>query len=120
MLRNMTKAIRETCVVALILVFAGVAAMPAEAGDKEDIVGRWDHPPTDVAYVRFYADGTFKSVALLGTQTGKYRLLGDGVIELDTPGVIYGRNQVEIKYCLSGDTLELKMGGEWIKFKRVK
>jgi hypothetical protein len=120
MLRNMTKATRETFVVVLILVLTGVAAMPAQAGDKEDIVGRWDHPTVESNYVRFYADGTFKSVALLDTAVGKYRLLGDGVIELDTPGIIYGRNQVEIKYRLSGDTLELKVYGEWVKYKRVK
>jgi hypothetical protein len=120
MLRNMTKGTRETCVVALTLVLAGVAVMPAQAGDKEDIVGRWDHPYTDAAYIRFYADGTYKSVALLGSQVGKYRLLGDGVIELDVPGTFYGRNQGEIKYRLSGDTLELKLFGEWIKYKRAK
>lgn len=120
MWRNMTKATRETFLVILTFVLAGAAVAPAQAGDKEDIVGRWDHSIVEASYIRFNADGTFKWVALLNTDEGKYRFLGKEVIEFDTPGIIYGRNQREIKYRLSGDTLELKIAGEWIKYKRVK
>jgi hypothetical protein len=120
MSKNMTKAARLTFVVVMILVLAGAVAMPALAGDKEDIVGRWDHPTKDDAYIRFNADGTIRAGAPSRMLEGKYRLLGDGVIEFDTPGLIWGRNKEEIKYRLSGDTLELKIAGEWMKFRRVK
>jgi len=63
----------------------------AVAGDKEDIVGRWDYAGWDSKYFRFYADGTFKEVAPLNTTSGTYRFLSEGVIELDQPGWFYGR-----------------------------
>jgi len=113
-------ATRATFLVALTFLLVGLAVTPARADDKDDIVGRWDHPTVEASYIRFNADGTFKWVALLNTEEGKYRLLGKEVIEFDTPGFFYGRNQVEIKYRLSGDTLELKLFGEWIKYKRVR
>jgi hypothetical protein len=120
MSRCVKMAVRETFMVVLTLALIGMAVMPAQAGDKEDIVGRWDHPATEASFFRFYEDGTFKQVALLDTAEGKYRFLGKEVIEFDTPGLIYGRNKVEIKYRLTKDTLELKLLGEWVKYKRVK
>lgn len=106
------------CWLALVIVL--VMGGFVHAGDKEDIVGRWDNPVIEASYIRFQADGTFKWVALLDTSAGKYRLLGKEVIEFDTPGVIYGRNQMEVKYRLTGDALELKLLGQWVKYKRVK
>jgi hypothetical protein len=120
MWRNMTTATRDTFFVVLTLVLAGVAVTPAQADDKDDIIGRWDHPTKDDSYLRFNDDGTFKAVAVPRTIEGKYRFLGKEVIEFDTPGIIYGRNKEEIRYRLSGDTLALKIAGEWLKFKRVK
>jgi hypothetical protein len=103
-----------------LLLFLVLGARTAPAGDKEDIVGRWDNPISDAAYIRFNADGTFKEVALLGTQTGTYRILGDGVIEFETPGIFYGTNKNEVKYKLNGDTLELKIVGEYVKYTRAR
>ena len=120
MWRKMTKATYETFFVVVTLVLSGVAVTPARADDKDDIVARWDHPTVEASYIRFNADGTFKWVALLNTAEGNYRFLGKEVIEIDTPGIIYGRNQAEVKYRLSGDTLELRLLGQWIKYKRVR
>ena len=120
MFGNMTVATRVTLLVVLTFVLAGVAVMPSLAGDEEDIVGRWDHPTVEASYIRFNADGTYKWVAVLNQEMGKYRFLGKEVIELDAPGVFYGRNQVEVKYRLAGDTLELKLLGTWIGYKRVR
>lgn len=97
-----------------------LAANVAHAGDKEDIVGRWDHPLGDRHYIRFYEDGTFKEVAPLNSVEGKFRFLSKEVIEFDTPGVFYGRDKMEVKYRLDGDTLELKIDGKWTKYSRVK
>jgi hypothetical protein len=98
--------------------------MPKEKGakdelakEKEKLVGRWDNPVTDQAYIRFKEDGTFKDVALLANREGTYRVLEKGVIEIKTPGVLYGTNVGEIKYKLiDDDTLEI-LG---VKYKRVK
>jgi hypothetical protein len=116
----MARNVQWLVVIALFVVVVSVGANTACAGDKEDIVGRWDNPVTDKSYIRFNEDGTFKWVCLLETSEGKYRFIGKEVIELDTPGVLYGRNQTEIKYRLNGDTLELKIFNEYVKFKRVK
>jgi hypothetical protein len=94
--------------------------IPAQAGDAEDIVGRWDNPLNDAAYIRFNADGTYKDVFLLGSREGKYRLLSKEVMEFDVPGAIYGRNLIEKKFKLDGDTLEVKVGDQWVKYKRAK
>jgi len=91
-----------------------------DKSDKELIVGRWDHPISDDAYIRFYKDGTYKWVGVLTSVEGKYRFLSEEVIEFDEPGLLYGRNVSEGKYRLSGNTLELRVGGEWIKYKRAK
>ena len=120
MFRNTPMTTRAIFAVVLALVLVGLVVTPAQAGDKEDIVGRWDHSTVEGVYIRFYADGTFKEVALLNRTEGNYRLIGLEVIEVDIPGLIYGRNRGEMKYRLSGDTLELKVFGEWVKYKRVK
>jgi hypothetical protein len=108
--------LKNFCLIALLLCALLVGAAPALAGDAEDIVGRWEHPIVNAVYIRFRADGTFRMVSLLDSIDGKYRVLEDGVVEFDTPGIIYGRNVVEHKYGLSGDTLEF-FGA---KYKRVK
>ena len=106
--------------VAVVLVLLGAGVSPAFAGDKEDILGRWDHLWSDASYFRFNVDGTFKRSALLGTIEGTYRFLSKDVIELNYPGTFYGRNVVEMKYRLIGDTLELKEAIMWIKYTRAK
>jgi hypothetical protein len=82
----------------------------ALAGDNVPIVGRWNHSWTDSSYVQFNADGTFKWVALLRTAQGTWRLLSADTVEMDFPGIFYGRTVVEIKYRLNGNTLELDEG----------
>jgi hypothetical protein len=111
---------KSWAVVVMAVLILGMSLSSVRAGDKEDLVGRWDHCRTDESYIRFNADGTYKWVALYGNAEGKYRLLPGGVIEFDTPGLIYGRNQTEIKYRLNGDTLELKVFGDWVKYPRAK
>jgi hypothetical protein len=103
-----------------LLLFLVLGAGTAPAGDKEDIVGRWDQTGYDgLKYFRFYSDGTFKEVAPLGSSTGKYRFLSREVIELDYPGVFYGRNVMEFKYKLTGDKLELKYATLILQYERV-
>ena len=107
-------------VIVLLCLLSIAGTQTATAADNDKIVGRWDNALSDVAYLRLNDDGTFKDVALLGSKEGKYRILSGDVIELDWPGTLYGRNTVEIKYKLDGDTLELKLSGQWVKYKRAK
>ena len=115
----MSRNANWSVLIVLLLIFC-MGTSVAHAGDKEDIVARWDHPFSDQHYLRLNDDGTFKWVAPLGTSEGKYSFLSKEVIEFDTPGVFYGRNKTEIKYRLNGDTLELKLYGQWTKYSRVK
>jgi hypothetical protein len=102
------------------LVLGGSGA--ALAGDREDIVGRWNNPIIGTSYIRFFADGTFTDAALLVTTKGTYRILaGAGVIEIETPGIL-GPITREVKYKLNGDTLELEnpLGGGYVKYTRAR
>ncbi len=92
----------------------------AAAADEQAIVGRWEHPLTSGSYFRFHADGTFRRVALLDSVGGTYFVLSPGVIALDYPGVLYGRNMVELKYRLHGDTLELNVSLGWVAYTKAK
>lgn len=96
------------------------AGRAAPASDAEAIVGRWEHPWTAGCYFRFHADGTFRRVALLDSVGGTYFVLSPGVIALDYPGVLYGRNMVELKYRLHGDTLELNVSLGWVAYTKAK
>jgi len=90
-------------------------ASSAVAQDAQAIVGRWDvtragnRTGNDVAgHMRFQANGTFTStLAFLATTDGKYRFVSNRVVELDFPGVIFGRNKSEFVYELRGDNLKL-------------
>ncbi len=103
----------QKILIALCLVLLSPMAF---AGDKEDIVGRWNHPWADSVYVRFRDDGTFKDVSLLGVKEGKYRIVENGVLEIDTPGLVYGRNVTEVKYAIKDGVLKI---GE-VEYKRFK
>ena len=118
MLRNHSR--RSILFCAVTLVFGFLATRFAIASDETPIVGRWDvvrsgqNSGKDVSgYMRFNKDGTFTSTLLfLATTDGKYKFLSTKVIELDFPGVLYGRNKVEFKYLIMGtgntDTLNLE------------
>ena len=114
--------VRKPAPLALILALClcGLIGSSVFAGDRQDILGRWDNPLTDAAYIRFSDDGTFKDVGLLKVTEGTYRFISSEVLEWRFPGVIYGENVVEIKYRLNGDTLELKLLGNWVKYSRAK
>ncbi len=87
--------------------------------DQLPIVGRWNNPVIDAAYITFNADGTFKNVSLLKDTEGIYRFLSNDVIEFTYPGLLYGENVGQLEYRLLGDTLELKQWGTWIKYRRA-
>jgi hypothetical protein len=87
--------------------------------DQEAIVGRWNHPWTQSAYIRFDANGNFRQVGWLFTTEGTYRFLSKEVIEINIPGTFSGRTLVEMKYHLSGDALQLHQCGSWIPYTRA-
>ncbi len=87
--------------------------------DQLPIVGRWNNPVIDAAYITFNADGTFKNVSLLKDTEGTYRFLSNNEIEFTYPGMLYGQNVGQLEYRLLGDTLELKQWGTWIKYRRA-
>ncbi|MBX9678493.1 MAG: hypothetical protein K2X38_06990 [Gemmataceae bacterium] len=99
----------------VFLCIAAWLASAAFAQDQQNIVGRWDviragkRVGNEVAgYMRFEGNGTFTStLAFLATTDGKYRFVSNRVIELDFPGVIFGRNKSEFVYELRGETLKL-------------
>jgi hypothetical protein len=93
---------------------------PAPVNDREAIVGRWNHPWSAAVHLDFRPDGTVTSVSLRGKDEGTYRLLPGGMIELDLPGIFYGRNVVKVPYRLTGETLELMSFDAWVKYTRAR
>jgi hypothetical protein len=118
--QNMFRNLKSWSVVVLVVLILGMNLSSARAGDREDIVGRWNFSQDEQQYFRFQADGTFKLVSPLRTFEGNYRVLDDGYLELDYPGLIYGRTKEELKYKLSKDTLEFKFGETVGKYQRAK
>jgi hypothetical protein len=106
---------RTAFVGSMLLCMAGWLATISVAQDQQQIVGRWDvirsgnRTGKDVGgYMRFEGNGTFTStLAFLATTDGKYRFVSNRVIELDFPGIIFGRNKSEFVYELRGDNLKL-------------
>jgi hypothetical protein len=96
------------------------ADRPVPAIDKKTLVGRWNHPWTNLTYVRFAADGTYHENTLLTSTDGTYRLLPNGRMEVSFPGTFSGRNVVEQQYRLNGDTLEIQVFGAWIAYTKAK
>lgn len=92
---------------------------PAPTADQRAILGRWNHPWTESAFLTFNADGSFQMNGWLRTVEGTYRFLSYDEIELNQPGLFYGRTIVRCEYRLLGDTLELKIYGEWVPYKRA-
>jgi len=92
---------------------------PATTADQHAILGRWNHPWGDSAYLTFNADGTFTLVGVLRESEGTYRFLSFDQIELTFPGILYGENVVPLEYRLLADTLELKNLGAWVPYKRA-
>jgi hypothetical protein len=95
------------------------ADRPVPAGDKEALVGRWNHPWTAAAYFRFEENGRYHHKLLLGSIDGSYKLLPNGVIQLNSSDPS-GDDVLEMKYRLSGDTLELQQFGNWLAYTRAK
>ena len=85
------------------------------------LCGRWDYAKNDQTYYRFFPDGTFKFVTPTETLLGAYRVLSGGVFELlyhEQADQFGPRKQVEYKYKVMGDTLKIKVGGQWVTYKR--
>jgi hypothetical protein len=115
----------------LLFVLAAVfgASRADAADDKDAIVGRWDFVRSGKLempagfYIRFKANGTFTSKlgGALSTDDGKYKFVSSKIIELDIPGVLYGRAKDEYSYRIDGDVLTINepTGSIDWEFKRV-
>jgi hypothetical protein len=121
MVQNRTMGI--TWVVLFALCFFLLGGTRVSAGDKEDILGRWNDAGGAGTYWRFNKDGTYMAyfeggfLGLLSTTLeGKYEFADRQHIQLT-----WKDNKVEWKYKLNGDTLELKApSGAWERYRRSK
>ncbi len=95
---------RNVAILSFLLFFAELSA--AVADDAVDILGRWNNPIGDAAYIEFYKDGTFKEAAVTGSIKGKYRFTSINTIEFTRPGIFYGEIVEEVKYKLSKESFD--------------
>lgn len=109
MLRPLSAFVFAACLGLLVLVPMGFAQNPQQWVGRWDVVRSGKRTGADVAgHMRFQADGSFTStLAFLATTDGKYRILSNRVIELDFPGILFGRNKSEFVYQFQGDSLTL-------------
>jgi hypothetical protein len=94
--------------------------IPASAEEVNNLIGRWDLESSDAYYIRFKDDMTYRIVAPGFNQEGGYQLLEGGIVELSSEKSNGRSKAVERKYRIKGDTLMLKVGAYWWKYKRVR
>ncbi|HVS35558.1 MAG TPA: hypothetical protein VMS17_08250 [Gemmataceae bacterium] len=72
--------------------------------DQQRIVGKWQG---NMDSMEFLSNGDLVVYAALRTNKGTWKMTGDQEMQLDLPGIFYGRIKGDVKYELDGDTLKL-------------
>jgi hypothetical protein len=75
--------------------------------DRPSIVGKWSDEWGNSR--EFFADGTLKDVATFGTLGGKYQLLEDQRVKIETDGLFYGTNTLIYSYRILPRVLDLRL-----------
>ena len=89
--------------------------------DSQRILGKWELQGTS-STLEFFSDGTLREERLLNTGKGTYKLRPNHRIELDVEGVLWGRNQADFRYEISGEELLLTTDagvGITLRFRKV-
>ena len=90
--------------------------------DSQRILGEWQQQNSSLT-MEFFSDGSLQEKRLFDTGNGTYTLLPNGRIELKIEGVLWGQNEMTLRYEISGDELSLTSdGGAGIalRYTRVK
>jgi len=84
--------------------------------DSQLIVGPWENA-SGMETLEFYSNGDFEDRAVLGSTRGTWKMPGDQRLQMEMPGIFYGKINGEWKYELSGDKLTLKSSDGWLKYE---
>ena len=74
--------------------------------DSQRILGKWKQQDGSLT-LEFFSGGTLREERPLGTGKGTYKLLPNRRMELKIEGVLWGHNEVTVRYDISGDELVL-------------
>jgi hypothetical protein len=74
--------------------------------DSQRILGKWKQQDGSLS-LEFFSDGTLREERLFNTGKGTYKLLPNRRMELKIEGVLWGQNEMTVRYELSGDELVL-------------
>jgi hypothetical protein len=84
--------------------------------DSQLIVGTWENT-SGMETLEFYSNGDFEDRALLGSTRGTWKMPGDQRLQMEMPGIFYGKINGEWKYELNGDKLTLTSSNGWLKYE---
>ena len=107
---------------------AEAARLAAIAGKPETksflaspLVGKWAFDGSSSRSMEFFADGTFREVAPIGSANGKYTTLDGGRVKLEAEGYLFGSTNMW-EYAIAGDRLVMTLEGTPLemKYTRVK
>jgi len=93
-----------------------------KVADSQLILGKWKQQDGPLS-LEFHSDGTLREERALNTGKGTWKILPGRKIELKIEGVIWGENEVTMRYDLSGDELVLTPDsgvGLALRYRKVK
>lgn len=75
------------------------------------IVGKWQSDSNSSNTIEFFPDGTLREIAVLKTTDGKYVLMDESRMKMETDGILWGTNISTWKYSISGSKLAMTTEG---------
>ncbi len=94
----------------------------ARVAEEQRVLGKWKQLDGALS-LEFFSDGTLREERPLNKGKGTYKLLPGRRMDLKIEGVLWGHNEVTVRYEITGDELVLTPdsgAGLALQYRRVK
>ncbi len=123
----MRRAIRVGGVLFVVLCCLG--AVSCVGPSAPSIVGKWQSDSSSTHTLEFFSDGTWWESQPFSSNSGRYALLEDGRLQMETDALLGGTKVGTFTYSISGDRLTMTaenttlasfLGGDTLVWIRVR